>query len=206
MKGRLKGFRSWIQDHRRTGTFIGCMGLALIIAVVGFNLTKDKAKSTVASDVQIEKAEDGGSENMAENPLKVSEHPKVDAAVQEYYTRLAENTDFVEQYNNVQVFTKEGKNQDTYVVFARYDMKIKDVYTELPGLGTLYVDMEEEGGQMQVNPKVEKDVKMYVEKVASHEDVQQLMTDIQTDYANAVASDALLEEALRELESAVQIR
>ena len=42
-------------------------------------------------------------------------------------------------YDHFKIYTKSGKYKDTYVAFVRYDMKIKDIYTEVPGLGTLYV-------------------------------------------------------------------
>ena len=33
---------------------------------------------------------------------------------------------------------KEGKDADTYVTFVTYDMKIRGIYTEVPGLATFY--------------------------------------------------------------------
>ena len=77
-------------------------------------------------------------------------------AVEAYTGALGDETSFVEGYENLNVYTKLGKYQDTYVAFVRYDMKIRDVYTGVPGLGTLYVT-EDEDGKCQVETQVEED-------------------------------------------------
>ena len=44
------------------------------------------------------------------------------------------NADYIEEYRNVEVYTKPGLDENTYVVFASYDLKFKDVETPAPGL------------------------------------------------------------------------
>lgn len=205
MKGRLKDLRSMFQKHKRMNIVFGCMALALMLAAVGFNLTKDEAQIVTSDKVEIVevKAENEGCEEMATNPLKQEKYPEVTQAVQDYYGTLTQETDFVEGYHNVKVYTKEGKYKDSYVAFARYDMKIKDIYTEVPGLGTLYIEKDEKDGKLHVDTAVEdEEIQQIVKKVVSHEDVQVLMAQIQTDYANAIASDAMLKERLEDLQSA----
>lgn len=202
MEGRLKDCQGVLNKNRRANTIVGCMVLILVIAAAGFILTKDKAQQADSKDMDV-KVENEGCEEMDTNKLLLDKYPAVTEAVHDYYARLAENTDFVESYNNIQVYTKLGKYEDTYVAFARYDMKIKDIYTEVPGLGTLYIEKNKESGKMHVASKVEdEETQEFIKKIAAHEDVKELMEGIQTDYANAVASDALLEEALKDLENA----
>ena len=81
-------------------------------------------------------------------------------------------------------------------------MKIRDVYTKVPGLSTVYVVKDEEGGY-QISASVEDEkVKSHIQKIAEHEDVQALMAETQEAYQTAVRSDALLQEALADLENA----
>ena len=88
------------------------------------------------------------------------------------------------------------------MAFARYNMKIRDVYTKVPGLSTVYI-AEDEEGRYQVSASVEDEiVKEYIQKIAEHEDVQELMSETQEAYQAAVRSDALLQEALADLENA----
>ncbi len=74
------------------------------------------------------------------NPLRKNRSPELRQAVRDYYRCIAEKTDFVETYNHLQIYIKDGEYADTYVAFESGPrMKIKQVYTELPGVGTLYI-------------------------------------------------------------------
>ena len=80
-------------------------------------------------------------------------------------------------------------------------MKIKDIYTEVPGMETLY--LRKEKGKWQIlSEGAEDEILQEAEEVASHDDVQQFMAGVQQDYAGAVASDAMLAEVLTDLEQA----
>ena len=83
-------------------------------------------------------------------------------------------------------------------------MKIRDIYTMVPGLGTLYLE-EDEQHNFQVESKSgDEEVQEYVNDIVAHEDVQKLMLGIQKDYAEAAASDAMLAEALSDLKNAYE--
>lgn len=185
---------------------MSCIVLFFLVTAAGFILTEDKTQ-TAASEKVIVLEENEGYQDMESNPLMTNTEPEVETAVKKYYSELAEDAGFVEDYHNIQIYTKKGRYEDSFVVFVRYDMKIKDIYTEVPGLGTLYVGKDSEIGEYIVDPRPEeKDIQECVSTLASHDDIESLMSQIQTDYANAVASDALLEEALQDLEEAYENR
>ena len=185
---------------------MSCIVLFFLVTAAGFILTEDKTQ-TAASEKVIVLEENEGYQDMESNPLMTNTEPEVETAVKKYYSELAEDAGFVEDYHNIQLYTKKGRYVDSFVVFVRYDMKIKDIYTEVPGLGTLYVEKDSEIGEYIVDPRPEeKDIQECVSTLASHDDIESLMSQIQTDYANAVASDALLEEALQDLKEAYENR
>ena len=95
-------------------------------------------------------------------------------------------------------------DKDTYVAFVRYDMKIKDIYTEVPGLGTLYVTKDSQGNYQITQQVKNEEIRAYINRIAGHEDVQTLMDQTHEDYQNAVNSDALLREALDDLKRAYE--
>lgn len=204
MEGRRKDYSVSYRRHRRYGIIGILFMLMLIIGVAGSNLTEakvQKAQKTNSDDV---KAENRGSETMELNPLRLEEYPEITDAVKEYYMQLGVEARFVESYDDVSVYTKVGKYKGTYVAFARYNMKIKDIYTKVPGLGTVYVEKDKEG-VCKVSPDVDdEEVKAYIQKIAQHEDVQALMSETQEAYHEAVQSDALLQEALMDLKNAYE--
>ena len=137
-------------------------------------------------------------------PLKEETDEQMIKAVKDYYTEKKADTEFVEMYDHFKIYTKSGKYKDTYVAFVRYDMKIKDIYTEVPGLGTLYVKKDSQGNYQITQQVKKKEIREYINRIAEHEDVQALMNQTQESYQKAVGSDALLKEALDELKDAYE--
>ena len=185
---------------------MSCVVLLCAAAAVGFILTEDNAQMAASGEVVVLE-ENEGYLDMESNPLLSDTYPELEDAVRKYYSERKEDTGFVEDYHNVQIYTKKGRYKDSYVVFVRYDMKIKDIYTEVPGLGTLYVEKNADSGEYQIDSAPEQEgIQELVNTLASHGDVQSLMAQIQPDYENAVASDALLAEALQDLKNAYENR
>ena len=205
MKARWKDCSGRLKKYRRANIIIAVMLLVLALGVVGFNLTEEKVQKAQKTSSQDIKAENKGYDSIETNPLRLEEYPEVTDVVKSYYARLAENLDFVESYDNVQVYTKSGKYKDSYVAFVKYDMKIKDIYTGVPGLGTLYVEKNKESGKYHVSQSVEdKELKNSVREVAGQDDVKKLLDETSAQYQSAVESDALLREALADLKNAYE--
>ena len=84
-------------------------------------------------------------------------------------------------------------------------MKIKDIYTKVPGLGTLYIERDNMDGEYRVDAGIREDeAKEYATAVSIHEDVQALFAETKEEYTAAVQSDALLQEALIDLKNAYE--
>lgn len=180
------------------------VALAAALVAAGSSLTEakvQKAQKTTSDRLYVENR---GCEVMELNPLRTEEYPEITEAVREYYRQQGEKASFVESYDDIHIYTKEGRYRGTYVVFVAYDMKIKDIYTKVPGLGTVYVEDDEEGGCRIIADVKDQEIKEYIQMVAQHEDVQKLMTKTQKAYQEAVRSDALLQEALLDLKNAYE--
>lgn len=136
------------------------------------------------------------------NPLRMDEYPEINQAVEMYYKELGQEEDFAESYNDIHVYTKVGQYADTYIAFVQYRMKIKDIYTEVPGMGTLYIRKDERSGAYQADADVSKDQEEYILTLTEHEDVRKLISETQKEYEIAVESDVLLKEALADLRNA----
>lgn len=173
-----------------------CFGLAVMIFYAN-----DKNTREVSAEVELRR------ENRVEeedNPLAESADEGVSTAVLKYYQRLAENTEYVEDYEDVWICQKNGRYEGTWIVFAVYKMKIKGIYTAVPGLGTLYVERDAKGA-FCVNAKVtEKEQRELIMRIAEHEDVKRLFEEVQRAYEEALRSDAMLSEVLQDLAEEVR--
>ena len=182
--------------------------LVLLVGILGFGLTKEKEKKVQKTEQFVSSQKvvlvNGGCENMQTNPLKEETDEQMIKAVKDYYTEKKADTEFVEMYDHFKIYTKSGKYKDTYVAFVRYDMKIKDIYTEVPGLGTLYVKKDSQGNYQITQQVKKKEIREYINRIAEHEDVQALMNQTHESYQKGVGSDALLKEALDDLKDAYE--
>ena len=182
--------------YKRLVFILVLFSLVLLVGILGFGLTKEKEKKVQKTEQFVSSQKvvlvNGGCENMQTNPLKEETDEQMIKAVKDYYTEKKADTEFVEMYDHFKIYTKSGKYKDTYVAFVRYDMKIKDIYTEVPGLGTLYQQVKK------------KEIREYINRIAEHEDVQALMNQTHESYQKAVGSDALLKEALDDLKDAYE--
>ena len=136
------------------------------------------------------------------NPLRKDEHPILNRAASDYFKGLMEGETFVEKYDDIHVYTKVGEYRGTYIAFAEYRMKIKDIYTEVPGLVTLYATRDEKSGQYRIDVEAPKEQEDYVRTVIGHADVQELLGAMEEKFDLAVHSDALLRESLADLKNA----
>ena len=202
MEGQEKDCPNSRRRYRRIIILIFLVISVAVVGAAGSSLTKakvQKAQKKISDQLYTENLRSGLAKL---NPLKMEEYPKISGAVKDYYRQQEEEAGFVESYDDICVYTKEGKYRGTYVAFARYNMKIRDVFTKVPGLSTVYIVEDEEGGY-EVSASVEDEkVKSYIQEIAAHDDVQALMAATQDEYQRAVRSDALLKEALADLENA----
>ena len=139
------------------------------------------------------------------NPLTEVTDSEAGQAVIDYYEDKAEQEAFAETYEDIHVYAKKAKSSDVQIVFAKYGMKIKGIYTLVPGLGTLYVreGKTEDGSVYQIAEKAgDEEEKRVVDILLQQEDVRQLFEQVQEEYEQALASDAMLRERLADLQNA----
>ena len=179
--------------------------LALVAGVTGLLSTTEETQKVQKISAAEPRMDNLGCETMELNPLHEEEDPNILKTVVDYYGEQKEKSDFIESYDNVHVYTKLGKYRGSYVAFVKYEMKIKDIYTKVPGLGTLYLIPDETGEGFKVDAEAKKNqTRDYVARISTHEDVQALLQEAGREYTEAVQSDALLQEALLDLKNAYE--
>lgn len=185
------------------------MFLFFIFAVVfaGWIFTNGKTREAQKIITEYISEENADAENVASNPLCVSKDESLIKRVEAYYAELVGGQEFSEAYNDIVVYTKNGRYKGDYVVFARYKMKIKDIYSEVPGLQTLWASWNEENNEYQIYSEAsDEQMKSDIQMVMDHEDVCELFASVETEYNETIKSDALLREALADLQNAVEVR
>lgn len=160
-------------------------------------------------------SEAGGSGTVSLAPESTSSLKKDDAAILElvkkYYTAVAAgdtatlativdpwnesiekgilaNT-LVESYDNISTYSKAGPVDGSYIVYAYYDGKIKDISTGAPSLALLYV-VTNDAGQLVVGDRdSSSEVTDFIREATASGDVQALKNDVNQKLYDAEAAD-----------------
>lgn len=163
---------------------------------------------------------------LGEEPLAENAHTDVNELMRTFYTALADgdmdtvkaikdyNTDreiityekkseFIESYDNVNCYTKPGIEDNSYFVYATYDVKIKDIATEAPGLNAFYVYTADDGS-LKIDGDTEENIKAAFKLVTSQDDVVDLYNKIDVNYNEATASDKALDQFMTELPKVIK--
>ena len=206
-ENRKKGSQGAGSRRRMTGIAV-CVLLAVTAVAAGAvyrgeKAARDREEQTVTVQSEDVQTENKGWREAESNPLREETDSVITEAVRRYYEERTAQSPFAEGYENLKTYTKRGKYKDTYLAFVRYDMKIKDIYTMAPGLEILYIEPDEETGELCVEEELpDEGTRDAAQLLASQEDAGQLMAEVQAAYDQAVASDAILAEALADLEEA----
>lgn len=208
MKRKRKEGSQGAGNSRSTAAMLLCVLLAVTAVAAGTlyagekSAKDDKAQAVSVQNEDVQTVNEGWQE-AKDNPLREETDSGITKAVRKYYEERTAQSPFAEGYENLKTYTKRGKYKDTYLAFVRYDMKIKDIYTMAPGLEILYIEPDEETGELCVEEEMpDQETREASQLLASQEDAGQMMTEVQAAYDGAVASDAILAEALSDLEEA----
>ena len=154
-------------------------------------------------------------------PLEKEAYPEVTTVIQTYYTALG-NKDtagiksvvdsldateeakitkdpYIEDYGDVETYTVEGPSEGTYVVFARYTYKFKDIDTAVQGMSQLYVCTDEDGKLYIATREQDQQTQEYIENTLDLQEVQELREEVEADYETALESDENLRDFIENI-------
>ena len=221
----MDNFREWISDNLR---YI-LLGLAVILIIVlavfavrffGSSGGKDKQKESESQSQAVVETQSPG-ETEASNAL-VQNDPAILETVQKYYKAVGEkdieslkqivevldekdqqaieSNSVIESYNNISVYSKNGLHEGSYVVYVYYEGKLTGYETQVPSLMGLYLRTRGDGSLCVANWDNDEEIKAYIEKQKSEQDVKELIERVNKACKEAEDSDPELKAYMESLE------
>lgn len=117
--------------------------------------------------------------------------------------RIQKKAEYTEKYENFTCYTKPGPVENSYIVFAYYEIKFKNIDTLAPGLTSLYVRTNDDGSLYVYDGELTAEVNDYIKSIASQDDVVELLNQVDTKYSEAAAADASLKSFMEALPTAL---
>lgn len=179
-----------------------------------------------ASDAAAESLEGAeGAEEAVEEPndLMQDAYPQINTLMETYYNCMAAGdvdgvkavvdvlteeeqgyiealTTLIEGYQNIRCYTKRGLEEDTYLVFVRYDLKFVAADTVAPGVQAYYVRPDGNGAYYIFLDTPDEALQEYVNEIIQDADVQALYEEVWTEFEAAKDADEKLAEYGMKLE------
>lgn len=92
------------------------------------------------------------------------------------------------KFSDVKVYTKNGPDADSRIVYAYYKYRNSNQPATLPGLSQMLVRKGADGEWKIVYSELDDTTSAYIESVTADEDVQELITQVKQEYTDALAA------------------
>lgn len=152
-------------------------------------------------------------------PLEENAYPEVNSVVKEYYQALADGdietifkynkylsedeiaririeevAKYIESYEAIDVYTKMGMTDGSYVAYVCSEVKFTDVEQLFPGYQVYYISKEDDGSYSMNDGAYDSEVYDYVINVSFQDDVVELNNKVTVAYNELVDSDKDIQE------------
>lgn len=216
--------KDWCVDHGRVVLPLILAVCILAACAVGLLLHRNvQNKNMNASD-----ASDAATSGAVETPLEKNAYPDVDALIKKYFDATADGDvdtistittglsddeklrikvigDYIDAYTSVDVYTKPGPQENSYVCYAVTKVKFTGNDTEIPGMQTMYVTTGD-GGALVINENEQNTTDTeYIKKVSLDADVVDLNNKVTAEYNDLTAANADLSDFVNDLSSKIDV-
>lgn len=213
---RIRNTRDVLESYYRY-IIVGVLFLLLVIILAVFSKKsrKEKAESDEVISTSADVAISANDIMLTEEPLKINAYPEVNALMEKYFValssgdidslreicsqmeddaekRITVKAKYIDDYEEIDCYTKSGPYPDSYIVFVSYLIKYKDIDTPAPGMSTLLVFRDGSGNYYVHNDDIDEPTEKYIKGVVEQNDVIEMLDKVEKDYADALDNDNTL--------------
>lgn len=229
LKAKSEAFKNWLVRYSKIVLpviLVACVALTIVIAIQANKRKVEQEQTAVAPEVNAE--EDDVLLNVPEVPLEKDAVPGInelfdvyykamvdgDTAIMEklvYYMdateilRAAETSKYIDSYPPLEIYTKAGPKEGTYIAYVYAELKFHDYDKPIPGMRTYYVCTNEDG-ELYINEDGdESDNELhYMREIQLQADVIDLNNKAAEAYNKMVVEDPQLADFLLELREEIE--
>ncbi len=222
LKERFIMLEEWIMDHNKIVmpvVLIVCILITVLVAV-NANHRKIKEKEAEQAAIPVSAEETVPAEEESDTPvyeLEKNTHPEINNVIRTYYDaqaegnietisslnaylddidtiRVQELSKYIDSYPVLDVYTKPGIEDNTYVAYVYSETLFSDVEKALPGMQTYYIGQNESGDFFINDGTYNVDVWDYIKALTLQDDVDDLNNKVAVEYNEMLAEDEELNE------------
>ncbi len=224
LKEKSMAAGDWVMDHTKIVMPIVLVVCVLVTVFFAINANRreklEKEAEMAAANVAQEAEADQMQEKATPAPvfeLEKNAYPEVNDMPRTYYDaqasgdievvsalntylneiekiRVEELSKYIEEYPVLDVYTKPGLEENTYVAYVYSEVKFNDIDQQLPGMQTYYIGKNENNEFFINDGTYDDSVWNYIKEVTLQDDVVDLNNKVVVEYNEFLASDEELNE------------
>ncbi|MEY8265459.1 SH3 domain-containing protein [Lachnospiraceae bacterium 64-25] len=231
LKEKFMTARDWVMDHNKIVMPLVLVVCVLLTIVIAVNANHREALENEAKEaaMAVSNEETDSQVEGLEAPvfeLEENAHPEINNLIRTYYDaqasgdiqtissmnaylneietiRVEELSKYIESYPVLEVYTKPGLTENTYVAYVYSEVQFTDVEKSLPGMQTYYIGMDEAGNYFINDGTYDDTVWNYIKEVTLQDDVVDLNNKVVVEYNELLAEDAELNEFIAYLKEKI---
>lgn len=225
---KLESLGSWLVRHAKIVMPVVLAACVIITVVISIRANKKDAEQQgdVAANSTLEETTDVYV--VPEVALQENTIPEITELIDNYYTaqaegdvdtirslvsdieesevlRIVETSKYVENYPSLEIYTKAGPVDNTYIVYVCSELKFTDYDDLFPGMKVFYVCVDE-NGQYYIDESEEgSDNELtYIREVTLQDDVVDLNNKVAAAYNDMVAENPELAQFILDLNDEIK--
>ncbi len=223
LKAKFDALKDWLIRYSKIVLpviLVICVGLTIVIAIKANKRKVELEESAVSTEIG--EGADDALEEIPLVPLEKDAVPGMKEFFETYYKavmdgdtetmgnmlyyldateklRAAETSKYTESAS-IEVYTKKGPNEGTYIAYVHSELKFYDYDRPLPGLRSYYVCTKEDGSfYINEDYELSESERRYMVEVQLQDDVIDLNNKVAAAYNDILAEDSMLRDLLRDL-------
>lgn len=231
LKEKCIAAQDWVMDHTKIVmplVLVVCVLITVLIAVRANRQEKLEEEAQIAAAVAGPESSSAavGSLSSPEFELEENAYPEINSVVRRYYDaqaegdvetvsslnsylddiakiRVEEMSKYIEAYPVVDVYTKPGLAENTYVAYVYSEVQFQDVEQRFPGMQTFYIGLDNNGDYFINDGTYDSAVWDYIKTVTLQDDVVDLNNRVTVEYNELLENNEELSEYIAYLREKV---
>lgn len=231
LMAKLENLKSWFAKNAK---FIMPVILAVCVIITVFiSVNANMREEEQGDDVEVNNivedgVNEGEPETVQEIVLKENDVPEIKELIEKYYDaqvigdmdtiytlvdilddseaiRIEETSKYLESFPALDIYTKPGPVENSYLVYISLKEKFKDYDNPIPGMEVYYVCVDESGRYYICNSDNGDESELEYMRIASlQDDVIDLSNKVNVEYNNMVAEDEELKQFLADFRAEIE--
>ena len=216
-----------ILDHKMIIMPIALVVLVVVTVLVAIVLSKnDKAIDALGALESLE----GASGEEKSTTMELNAYPAVNDLIGNYFDALeagdataalainqylneteqlyiVEMGEFIDRFTTIEVYTKPGPIENSYIAYVYYEVKFVGSDVEGPGMGAYYICCDTEGKYyINEDPNEPTEVTSYIEEMSIQDDVVELNNRVSVEFNDLITNDLVFSQFYSDLLAQLTIR